>query len=213
MADPFDLASVTLDTPRGVRHALVTTPTRHLRLRGPDFTSSARDAEARLALAREAHDRRGDATLMIFRGKDDAGLGSWALDEQLDTGQAAALGEQVVRWHLPTWRTLASDGLVLLIHLDLDEHTRAALEAGKRVVTRELRLKSRTEGTLVDDLENARARLDLWLLQHLVFFFGLSYGRAMKTTLPDMMPMLDQRQFYLERLLAKIKPKEDEPVE
>ena len=211
MAPPFDVAEVTLDTARGERRALVATPTRHLRIKPGDLKRDDRVDFRPDPVATRAQEARGDAKLMIFRGKDDVGQGSWAIDGTVDEGQAAAVGEELVRWHLPTWRTLAADGIVLLVHLDLDERTCLALEAGKRIVSRELRLKSRTEGTLANDVEEARARLDLWLLQHLVFFFGLSYERAVTSTLPDMMPMLEQRQGALGRLLAELPPTPAEP--
>jgi len=204
VSSAFEITSVTLDTPRGDRHALVATPTRHLRIGVGDVAPDERGGRRESPLVADALRKQADARLMIFRGRDDSDTSSWAIAEGATEAQAAELGENIVRSHLPFWRQLAASGLVLLVHLDLDERTRVALEAGRRIVVRELRLKSRTEGTLADETEEAIARLDLWILKHLTFFFGLSFKRAVASTLPDMMPMLEQRDVSLRRLLAAV---------
>lgn len=200
----FDLSPFELETPRGPRRAIVATPARHMRLSLDDLSqrrveSDQTDDEFARALRLSP-----DARLMIFRGRDESGAGSWGVAEDASESEAADLGELMVRRYLPIWRSLAASGLVLLVHLELDERTREGLEAGRRIVMRELRLKSRTEGTLADEVEEALTRLDLWILKHLTFFFGLSFERATRTTLPDMMPMLEQRDVSLRRLLAGV---------
>ena len=96
MAPPFDVAEVTLDTARGERRALVATPTRHLRIKPGDMKRDDRVDFRPDPVAKRAQEARGDAKLMIFRGKDDVGQGSWAIDGTVDEGQAAAVGEELV---------------------------------------------------------------------------------------------------------------------
>lgn len=208
MVDPastFLIEETVLETPKGRRTALAFTPRDRIvvgrrrleRLRRLVEVSPA--DQAILAAARAHH---GKGQLLIFRAKTAAGEPAWDLSDELEPAELSELGLLLVRSQVPTLRALAKQGALVMVHVALSPRAAGALKRGTKEVLRELRMRSLSDGTMGDARDDAVRKLDTWLLQHLSFYFGLSFERAMSGTIPDMVPLLEQRETTLKQLLG-----------
>lgn len=202
---PFVIEEMILETPKGSRTALTFTPRGEIRVGRKRLEELRRGVVTGLtdrAILAAARAHRGKGQLMVFRSKSASGKTVWDLSEDLNASELSELGLLLVRSQIPTYRGLAKEGALVMLHLELSPRASGALKRGTREVLRELRMRSLSDGTMGDAGDDAVRKLDTWLLSHLSFYLGLSFDRAMKGTIPDMVPLLEQREPTLKLLLS-----------
>lgn len=180
-----------LPGPHGECRVLVVTPTEHVRV------GAARLAELRAGevmgrldaqLLAEAKARAGQAAIVVFRARDDDGLGSWGFGDDLDPADELEVAALMLRSHLVVYRELRVSGYAIIVHTELGEREVRAMRAAVDEHLEELRHRP-----LFDDAERERNENDRWILRHLVFHFEIGFGRLVESVLPDKIAMLERR--------------------
>jgi hypothetical protein len=195
-----------IETAQGARDALVAEPGEHLvlgralldALRAIEEPAVAEPSAIDRALLEAAAEARG-AHLMVFRGKNDHETGSYAFDEALDETERMDLAYRLLRSQLPTYRKLVAAGIIVLFHVDLGF---AEVEAFRSQIRRLADELKRDEGSVDPTLRD----LDVWILDHLAYFFAVSYQRVLEETLPSMLPLIERRATQVAERLAALPP-------
>lgn len=186
----MDLRVEVIETRRGPREALIVTPDREVVV-GRDRLSALRGAARRGATEPGAIDetilhqarRHPDAHFLIFRAKDDDGACRYRFDEGLDDAEARELAALMVRSQMTTYRELVGAGMHLLLHAELGFREVELFRSESRAALADLEAGGGDPG----------AALDAWILQHLTYFFAISYAKLVSETLPSLLPLLEQR--------------------
>lgn len=193
-----------IETAQGARDALVAEPGEHIVL-GSARLSALREQDATpepsaidRALLDAAEEARG-AHLMVFRGKNDHDDGSYGFDEALDEDERTELAYRLLRAQLPTYRKLVAAGIIVVFHVDLGFAEVEAFRSQLRRLADELK---RDEGILDPTLRE----LDVWIVEHLAYFFAVSYQRVLEETLPSMLPLIERRATQVAERLAALPP-------
>jgi hypothetical protein len=195
----MSFSQIVLNTQRGARRALVATPGGRTTVRlGHDRLQNLRAVMEPSPLDLEIIARAKDAKaqLMIFRGRDDLGDASWGFDDDLGENAAMELGRLLVESQLYAYRRLASVGVLCIVHTDLGFREVNALREGTRVLLEEM---ERAAADATDPTTLALSQLDTWALK---YFFSVTMARLVAETLPNLMPMIEQRAPNLSKLLA-----------
>jgi len=196
-----------LETRRGPRTALMVTPSRDIRV-GRERLRELRVAPDGGSLDEQiwrSATKHADASIMVMRGRNDDGSGSWGFDEELTDEETTELGELLVRSQVPTYRRLIAAGMLALIHVEFGFREVAALRNATAVVRDELERRSQSELEKAPPAAAVHA-LDVWILRHLTFFFSVSFDKVASDTLPEMLPLIEQRAAHLEELVAALPP-------
>lgn len=202
----LSLTAREVTSPKGAGRVLVAVPTGARRYDRDRLTklrmevASARLDEPLIAEVR-ALGAPGSVFLVSAGGGD--GERSWSIDAALDATDGAALAKLLLRVQLPTYRALVRAGVTALVHADLDPVTCAAMRDGSRLLLRELRMLSQADGSLADDRADAARRVDTWIVQHLLYVFTQPVEQVLGETLPDLVPLVEQRRSSLSSLLAE----------
>jgi hypothetical protein len=197
----MSFGQIVLNTQRGARRALVATPGARSTVRlGRDRLNGLRAVMEPSPLDLEIIARAKDAKaqLMIFRGQDDLGNASWGFDDSLDENATMELGRLLVESQLYAYRRLASVGVLCIVHTDLGFREVNALREGTRVLLEEIENAEATD----DPTAQALAQLDTWALKNFSYFFSVTMARLVSETLPNLMPMIEQRAPSLSKLLT-----------
>jgi hypothetical protein len=191
---------IALTTQRGPRRALVATPTKgDVRLGRERLLALRTSLEpSMLDLEIVARAKEAKAQLMIFRGRNDLGDASYGFDDRLDERSTLELGRLLVESQLHSYRKLAAAGVLCIVHTDLGFREVSALREGSRLLLEEVgaTLDSEAKG------DQALARVDEWALRNFSYFFSVSMARLLAETLPNLMPIIEQRAPNLSKLLA-----------
>jgi hypothetical protein len=184
-------ADVELSAPSGTWGVLVVTPIEHVRVgRERLAVLRARDELGPLdaSMVVEAQARQGRASIVVFRGHDDAGHGSWAFGDDLDESGRAEAATLMLRSHLVLYRALRDADYQLVLHTELGGAEVTAMRAAVDLHSSWLRSRP-----VFDDEERARIDADLWILRHLVFHFEIAFARLVESVLPEKIAMLERR--------------------
>ncbi len=172
-------------TDSGERTALVLTPTEHARV-GRERLEQLRESHAGAELDREiaealqAHDHV-DA-LVVFRGKDPEGGGSWGFEDDLTDEEVLELGYHLVLDQLPTYRRLVRAGVFALIHVEWGTREKEAYRKGTERVLEELEDESVAE--VESDPETIdRLRADRFILRNLTHFHDQPLDAVVRSVL------------------------------
>ena len=159
-------------TDSGERTALVLTPTEHARV-GRERLEQLRKGHPGGTLDREitsalrAHDH--EDALVVFRGKDPEGAGSWGFAEDLTDEEVLELGYHLVLDQLPAYRRLVRAGVFALIHVEWGAREKEAYRKGTERMLEELDDESVPE--VASDPETiSRLRADRYILRNLTHF-------------------------------------------
>lgn len=126
----------------------------------------------------------------------------WTQCGPLAAEEQARIGQLCIRSLLAETRKLAAIGVIGLVCVEIDEDLLTMLQDGAQSQARELRMRSRSDGSIADDLEEAQRQLDAWLLKYAIFFFEQSADEVLQRHTGDMVPILERRDRVL-RLLLK----------
>ena len=193
-----------IQTRKGPRRALTVTPTRPFVL-GRTRLASLRGGETD-NLIEEAivtHVRHSKHTydLFIFRACSHEGEPRYRLDEGLPPNEADELARRLLLSNLTCWRRLLDLEIPLILHTGMGPDRRP-FQAATRKITGQPNAFSMNhwgDDEVPKELYGLDDR-DLWLLRHVVFFFGQTYRVVAKQVLPEMLPMMDARREKLMRL-------------
>ena len=193
-----------IQTRKGQRRALTVTPSRAFVLGRPRLESlrngetSNLIEEAIVAKVR-ASTKRYD--LFVFRACDHDGEARYRLDESLPPNESEELARRLLLSNLRCWRRLLDLEIPLILHTGMGPDRQPFSRAASAITGKPDAFSLNHWG---DDAEPKRRYglddRDLWLLRHVVFFFGQPYRTIAKQVLPEMLPMLDARREKLERL-------------
>ena len=178
--------------------ALVVAPEQHIRL-GRDRLVRLREFQGmsdvdRMILA--AADTA-PPDIMILRGKNDDGTGSWAFDGMLTTSECQELGYLLVRSQLPLWRALAKRGVYLFVKVEWGPHEIDAYLHGAQRVLDALDRK-------LEEEESALAVLDRWMIRNLSHWLLATFEDCRESFLPSVVKRSAARRAKLEKLLAAV---------
>jgi hypothetical protein len=189
-------------TPQGEVAVLVLEPTTPLvsgrerltRLQGADLTSSVDDA-----VVEAVRGAGPEMAAVVFRADPGSGAG-WRFDPTLPEPEALKLGALMMRSHLHLYRRLVEERVAAFFGVELDGRTHRCLLHGADVVARAC------EATIAADSgpERARARLELWLLDHLALWTTTRLEEFLHNRLPEALRLLDRRRRELESLRARL---------
>ena len=175
--------SVPLTTPVGRRELLVATFAEDRvvgaelleRLRQPQPATPIEDS-----LIGTAGRTPGRHVLMVIRGRSADGGRCWRFDDELAEADQRELAERLIRSHLPTYRKLAAVGIRAIVHTDFRDYDGGLMrQASATLLERRLRGK---EGR---DLPSEVQAADRWALEHMAYWFSVSYELAIKHLIPD----------------------------
>ncbi|WP_157596185.1 hypothetical protein [Plesiocystis pacifica] len=186
----------------GVRRAaLVITPTTHLRVPLERLDQlraevhSGTDAGAIEANSVNAtildNARSARVQFTIFRGRDEAGLGSWGFDPDIDDASARELAYYLLRGQMQVYRGLVAAGLLLHLHVEWPTRELRAYQAALQRRRRELREAVRAAGgpSHVEPID----LVDLWILRHMTLFFGVGLDTLLDPFLAESLPIMERR--------------------
>lgn len=176
-----------IETRRGPREALIVTPDREMVV-GRDRLDDLRRVDDPGALDEtilDAARRHPNANYLIFRGRGEDGGVRYRFDDALSDDEARELAGRMVRSQLKTYRRLVAAGMHLLLHAELGFREVELFRSETRVALAEI---ERASG-----LPDAVQALDAWILQHLTYFFAISYAKLIEETLPSLLPLLERR--------------------
>lgn len=201
---PIRFEEHSIHTRNGPRAVLVASPTDAIRIdrtRLATLREGPGESAIDRAIVREARARSGRARLAMFRarGNDDA---AWELDADLTDEEAAEAGYLLVRSHLWLHRKLMASGILAIVHVELGFREVDALREATKTMIEEL--EARAKDDELDPEGAAVLRADVWSLKHLTFYFTLGFARAVEDTLPDMIPMLEQRERTMRELVESL---------
>jgi len=172
-------------TDSGERIALVLTPTETVRV-GRERLEQLRQAhqggelDHEIAGALKAHDH--EDALVVFRGKDPEGAGSWGFAEDLTDDEALELGYHLVLDQLPSYRRLVRAGVFALIHVEWGAREKEAYRKGTERVLEELEDESVPE--VASDPETIRRlRADRYILRNLTHFHDQPLDAVVRSVL------------------------------
>lgn len=172
-------------TDSGERTALVLTPTEHVRVGRERLQLLRRahpggDLDREVAEALRAHDH--EDALVVFRGEDPAGGGSWGFADELSEEEALELGYHLVLDQLPCYRRLVRAGVFALIHVEWGARETRAYRRGTERVLEELEDESVPEVTA--DAETIdRLRADRYILRNLTHFHDQPLEAVLRSVL------------------------------
>jgi len=159
-------------TDSGERTALVLTPTEHARVGRERLeqlrrSHSGGELDREIAEALKAHEHK-DA-LVVFRGEDPEGAGSWGFADDLTHDEVLELGYHLVLDQLSTYWWLVRAGVFALIHVEWGAREKEAYRRGTERVLEELDDESVPE--VESDPETiSRLRADRYILRNLTHF-------------------------------------------
>ena len=175
-------SEVEVSTPRTTYHALVVTPTAHVRVdasRREALRASTEPGPIDLLVLERARACGPRVKLGIFRGRDDDGLGSWGFADDVDEATGRELGRLLVAAQLPIYRELYAMGWLLFAHVDWGARETEFMRQGARALSAEM-------------MNDRQGRTDdIWLLRHLCFFFQTRYVRMLGGILPEKLAMIE----------------------
>ncbi len=199
---PLDFDTLQLTTGVGPRQALVLTPRSDIIVADPpppgqqgELTPTDRRV---IEAARQTVQQTG-ATVCIFRGRAPGGDGAYRFAPDISEGQALRLAKSMLAGQLLVYREMVRLGVCLFIHTDFGPIEVEAFRSSVDLVAEEL--EALTEG---DSAEAHRARLDLWMLRNLIFFFSLGFDKFVATILPDKLPLMEKRMERIRRMASKL---------
>lgn len=204
-----EVERIILQVGRRKRNALVLTPTDHVRIGRARLEAlrSARESVPssydRSILEAVREEASGDFVL-FFRAARDDGRGSYALADDLDDDEAVELASYLVRAQLSTYRKLAKLGVIAFIHVEFSPRDVQAYRTGTDRLAAELERAA-------PDAPDAGHELDLWLLNHLTFYFTISFDRAITSLIPNEVALLETRIPRLRELLDRLEPATERP--
>lgn len=184
-------ADVELSAPSGTWGVLVVTPAEHVRVGKARLTElRERDEIGPLdaSMLAAAEERRGRASIVVFRGHDDEGNGSWGFSDELDESGRAEAATLMLRSHLVIYRALRDADYQLVLHTELGGAEVTAMREAVDIHSAWLRSRP-----VFDEEERARIDTDLWILRHLVFHFEIAFSRLVESVLPEKIAMLERR--------------------
>lgn len=171
----LQITRLVVATKRGPRQVIVATPTQTIvstrarleQMRAGEFGSVFDEA---LVSAVVSSPQRVHA--IVFRAKDDTGLGSWRFEPGLSASETVELAYLFVRSHILLFRRLVDHGVVLLVGVEFGPTELAAYREGTE------RLASELEHTMNEpDLSAAqRASWDLWLTERQAYWTSISFA-------------------------------------
>ncbi|MCR9159298.1 MAG: hypothetical protein ACE37F_08730 [Nannocystaceae bacterium] len=196
----FDILQ--LETPAGLRSALVITPTgRHVVEPRPYVASADPMSDAdRQILEGGRRAAAASASVCIFRARAPVGEGYYGFAPTTTDGQAVQTALSMLEGQMRVYRGMLDLGICLFLHTDLgglEVHGfRGAVEA------RIAEIEPLSKG---DTLAAKRAHLDLWMLRNLIFFFSLGFDKLAATVLPEKLTLMEKRMERIRRLAGELK--------
>lgn len=184
-------ADIELSAPGGTWGVLVVTPTEHVRVgrvRLDELRAKDELGPLDASMMQAAEERRGRASIVVFRGRDDEGQGSWGFADDLDESGRAEAATLMLRSHLVIYRALRDADYELVLHTELGGPEVTAMREAVDIHSAWLRSRP-----VFDDEERARIDTDLWILRHLVFHFEIGFSRLVESVLPEKIAMLERR--------------------
>ncbi|GAC1356580.1 MAG: hypothetical protein NVS3B10_08320 [Polyangiales bacterium] len=198
---------VTVSSRSGPRRALIATPTQHFvvgRARLAQLRVSIEPGPIDLEIRRQVQARAKKLQILVMRGRDDAGEGSWTLGPDLDDDEAEETFALLHRSQLPTYRRFLAAGVFMFVHAEFGaRETHFFRRSADRVLAE---LQTKADSTRFDEGERAVARLDAWSLRHLTFFFSLGIDKALGEVIPDNLAAFEARTPHIEQMLATLPP-------
>jgi hypothetical protein len=141
--------------------------------------------------------------LFVFRACDHDGEPRYRLDESFPPNESDELARRLLLSNLRCWRRLLALEVPLILHTGMGPDRQPFQRAASSLTGQPDAFSLNHWG---DDSEPKSKYeledMDLWLLRHVVLFFGQPYRTVAKQVLPEMLPMLDARREKLERLTA-----------
>lgn len=182
----------------GPRRALVAEFTRSVVGRpAPEGEAQGIPLDPRTVLsAIRGHGKRID--MFVLRGTSGDGRGTWRLPHGLDEQRAARLAEAMFESHLPLQRELVREGVCFSLFVDWPRREIAAFRDGSD------RLRRRLSQACEAGSASSEARLDLWLVRNLTFFFALPLDHVLTKLVPRTLPAFDARSRRIEELLDRL---------
>ncbi len=172
-------------TDAGERTALLITPTTHVRV-GRERLQQLREAHPGSAIDREiiealrSHDH--EDALVVFRGRDPDGQGSWGFAEDLSDEEAMELGYHLVLDQLPCYQRLVRAGVFALIHVEWGARETNAYRQGTERALEELDDEAVPEVTS-DTATIERLRADRYILRNLTHFHDQPLDAVVRSVL------------------------------
>lgn len=210
-ASLVSLRELTVETRRGTRRVLVARPTHRSTLdrkrldalRSGDFSSRLNDAIFHELAKRSANaDVQYDAILFEAGG----GQGKrWGFAPDISEDEIVEFGELMIRSQLRMFEQVAEQGVAVLAGVEFGEREVLAYDRGSR------RLAERLEQTVAEHAERgadpdkeeevARARLQLWLLDHFAIWSDASADDFIEHRLPETLVSSERIRRKLNRML------------
>ncbi len=162
---------------------MVVTPTSHVRVpasRCDELRSTTEPGSIDTLVLERARASRARVKLGIFRGRNDAGTGSWGFADDVDDRTGRELGRLLMQAQLPVYRELHDMGWLLFAHVEWGARETEFLRQGARALAQSMMA------------DRARRTDDIWLLRHLCFFFTTRYSRMLSGVLPEKLAMLEK---------------------
>ncbi len=195
-------SSKILESRKGPRRALVITPATRIvlgheqldQLRATSGESPIDDSiVGRIEASSVPH------PVVIFRGANDEGTGSWGFAEDLEPDDAYELARHLVLSHLPTQRAMLVHGAYVMVHTDFGSLEADLFRRASKEVHDEM------HGARISDQQmRAMHEANVWILRHLNFYFSLSYQKVITEVLPDKLPLIEMRSKHIQALVDAI---------
>ncbi|MAT24732.1 MAG: hypothetical protein CMN29_07165 [Sandaracinus sp.] len=190
----------------GERVALVVTPESAVRVARERLEELRHDPRpSPLDEALVAHVRaHGDADrIVVFRGHDPAGEGSWGFDPSLTDAEVDELAYRLVQSELPTYRRLVALGVFALVHVEWGPREVKAYRAATERLLSDLEEQSVPEVD-ADPREVAVDRVDRWVLRHLTHFYTDGFEEVFRSILLAHLASFEQRIPHLRAMVADL---------
>lgn len=136
------------------------------------------------------------APIAVFRSVNDAGERVWAVDPELGSDETEQLGYVLTRGLLPVHRRMVTAGVALFAHTDWGLKETEAMRGGVRRMLEVLAERPRAHPAVQE--------LDVWILKHLLFHFGMPYQHIIQNVLPDHLRLIGGRAERARELVARL---------
>lgn len=136
------------------------------------------------------------ASIAVFRGVGADGARAFTIDPELDERDAEQLGYVLTRGLLPVHRRMVKAGVTLLAHCDFGPREHHAMRVGVRRMLETLEARPRAHPAVQE--------MDLWILRHLLFHFGMPFEHIVKKVLPDHLRLIAARSARARELVARL---------
>jgi hypothetical protein len=136
------------------------------------------------------------ARIAVLRSVNTYGERVWAVDPELSESEATQLGYILTRGLLPVHRRLVALGITLFAHTDWGLKETEAMRGGVARMLEALAQRPRAHAAIQE--------IDLWILKHFIFHFGMPYQHIMDKVLPEHLKLIDTRTARIAELVTRL---------